>query len=269
MINLFIDICRRIYKQLKRREFWVFYYLLLKFSRGKRYQPIYNKHIYGLNLDIADGPSFVYQFKEIFLDEIYRFAAPGDSPVIVDCGANIGISMLYFKKIYPKAIITGFEADKSIFKFLEKNLHLNCSNENINIINKAVWINNEGVCFASDGADGGSIKTTGEKVESIRLRTVLEGLEKVDMLKIDIEGAEAAVLEDCQDSLSGVENIFVEYHSFKNNEQSLSTILKIFEKNGFRYFIETLTRKHSPFLNHTDNQPMDLQLNIYGTRRPN
>ena len=40
-------------------------------------------------------------YKEIFVEEIYKFETTKSHPVILDCGANIGISTIYFKTIYP------------------------------------------------------------------------------------------------------------------------------------------------------------------------
>lgn len=262
IFRLFGDFFRKIYKTIKKKEFWVFFYLLLRFSRSKRYRPIFNKRIYNLKLNLPDAPSFVYQFKEIFFDEIYKFKALNDRPLIIDCGANVGTSIIYFKKIYPNSKVIGYEADKFIFKFLKENLEMN-KIDGVDIFNKAVWKNSDGVCFSPDGADGGSIKNEGQKIESVRLREVLLNSGEVDMLKIDIEGAELEVLEDCQDSLGAVKNLFVEYHSFNDKDQKLSDILSILERNYFRYFIETVTRNKSPFLKNLRNMPMDMQLNIY------
>src|SRR5688572_3562695 len=43
----------------------------------------------------------LHTYKELFEDEIYRFTAAHSSPLIIDCGANIGLSILYFKQLYP------------------------------------------------------------------------------------------------------------------------------------------------------------------------
>ena len=91
--------------------------------------------------------------------------------------------------------------------------------------------------------------------------------EIVDLLKIDIEGAEYEVLKDCEDTLDNVENIFIEYHSWNNSPQKLSEILAILEKNNFRYYISSICGRSHPFINTGLDQNMDLQLNIFGVRR--
>jgi hypothetical protein len=138
------------------------------------------------------------------------------------------------------------------------------------VIEKAVWINNNGVDLSVEGADGSSVYL-GEnvrKVNSVRLKELLDSESKVDMLKMDIEGAENDMILDCGDSLKVVDNIFIEYHSYTNSKQKLSELLDVLEKNDFRYFIRNDSDRKMPLINksNVDNLPMDLQLNIFGYR---
>jgi FkbM family methyltransferase len=214
---------------------------------------------------VPDTLSFIWQYKEIFTDENYKFKTNTQNPVIYDCGANIGVSCLYFRRNFPNAKIKAFEADPNIAKILSENL-ANNNVKNIEVIDKAVWINNDGIEISLEGADGASIysKVNVTKVPSVRLKDLIEKENKIEMLKMDIEGAEYEVLLDCRNSLSNVENIFIEYHSFANSIQNLSEILSILEKNDFRYFIKPVNDRESPFVNRTNksNPAMDLQLNI-------
>ncbi|SHL96074.1 FkbM family methyltransferase [Chitinophaga sp. CF418] len=52
----------------------------------------------------------------------YRFKADTDAPYIIDCGANIGLSILYFKWLYPKAKVLAFEPDGDNLVILQKNV---------------------------------------------------------------------------------------------------------------------------------------------------
>lgn len=111
------------------------------------------------DLIVPDAPSFAYQVQEIFTNECYKFASSHQTPLIYDCGANIGISILYFKTLFPNAIIKAFEADEKICTILEHNVqHL----ENVEVFQKAVWINNETISFNSEGADAGSLVNESE-----------------------------------------------------------------------------------------------------------
>ncbi|MEY4540363.1 MAG: hypothetical protein RLZZ306_2120 [Bacteroidota bacterium] len=223
----------------------------------------------GFTFQVPDCMSFLFQFQEIFVEQFYKFKTSDNQPLILDCGANIGSSVAFFKRQYPTAKIVAFEADPKIAEILKANLKNNNLTD-IEVISKAVWIDDKGIEFASEGSDGNSIFGDGQKtkVESFRLKSVLESMSKIAMLKMDIEGAETAVLKDCENSLSHVENIFVEYHAFPEQAQELGTILDILAKNGFRYFINSAQDRKEPLINHRykGNDLMDLQLNIFGYR---
>jgi len=261
------NMLKPLYHYLKNKNEREFQRLCSKWGGYKRFERVNNVKFLKYSFDVPDLPSFIWQFKEIFVDEIYKFNSKNEEPIIYDCGANIGMSCLYFKILYPKARIKAFEADPIITDVLKLNLARNGIND-VEIINKAVWIDYNGVEFGRDGADGGSIYLMSNKikVDSIRLKDFLDDELEIDFLKIDIEGAEYEVLKDCADSLSKVRNIFVEYHSWYNKPQKLSEILRILEANNFRYYIENISKRKHPFISHTKQQNMDLQLNIFGVK---
>lgn len=245
-----------------------FYTLKDKYIKYERYTSVKNVRFLNYQIDIIDNLSFIYQFREIFVNEIYKFKTQRSKPVIYDCGANIGLGILFFKKVYPEARIIAFEADPLISEVLTSNLIKNGVRD-VEIVKKAVWINNSKIPFGCEWADGGSIyrSTNLIEVETIRLRDFLEREDIVDFLKIDIEGAEVAVINDCNDVLNRVNNLFIEYHSFFNKPQELSSILTILENLGFRYYIENVSFTKYPFLNHDVEKEMDLQVNIFARRR--
>ncbi len=217
---------------------------------------------------VPDCASFIGQHREIFFEEIYKFTATHPHPVIYDCGANIGMSCLYFKKLYPHAKIKAFEADPEIFKVLKQNLADN-NIQNVELFNKAVWISDDKIQFGADGADGGSSyqqKGRSIRVEGIRLKSLLEQEERVDLLKIDIEGTEVDVIADCAPILMKVTNLFIEYHSWNNQEQHLGQILNILKENEFRYYFQTINQSKTPFINKRRDTDMDFQLNIFAYR---
>ena len=58
----------------------------------------------------------LHTYRELFCKEMYQFNSLSDEPVILDCGSNIGLSVLYFKTIYPKAKVWAFEPDAANFE---------------------------------------------------------------------------------------------------------------------------------------------------------
>jgi FkbM family methyltransferase len=207
-------------------------------------------------------------YKEIFERQIYKFSTKSKTPYIIDCGANIGLSILYFKKLFPFSRIVAFEPDIKIFDALVSNIN-SFGLKDVTIENKAVWNADSKIEFMSEGADGGRIVEVESckqvyNIPTIRLRNYLN--EKVDLLKLDIEGSEFEVLKDCKDLLNNVENLFVEYHSFQKQEQSLSTILYLLYNAGFRIYIDQVRSVRQPFLYRNTYLGMDMILNIFAFR---
>jgi len=234
-----------------------------KFPRHKMFTILFE----GSELIVPDNASFLSQEKEIFKDEIYNFHCNNMSPFIIDAGANIGVSIIYFKKKYPNSKIIAFEPDKFIFNVLKKNIY-NFSFCDITLINKGLWDKDGIFDFRSEGSDSGRVINSNsddinKSVELTSLKNYID--RKIDFLKIDIEGAETKVLIDIQKQLHFVEKIFIEYHSFKDQKQTLNEVINILTKAGFRLYISSPSLLSlSPFMKLNSYNDMDMQLNISG-----
>jgi FkbM family methyltransferase len=178
--------------------------LIVLRAKLRRYPRFQEAHIRfnGCDIVIPDAASFLSNFSEIFVNKIYDFNWGNPDPVIIDLGANVGLSVLYFKRRFPHAHITAFEADPKIYEYLKLKIHGNGHNDVV-LINKAVW-NRDGVIqFSSEGADGGQIGIEGENVVQVKAVNIANVLRetKCDFLKMDIEGAEEKVIPACADLL--------------------------------------------------------------------
>lgn len=122
----------------------------------ERFVPLV-KEFLGKKLYIHDIASFNLCNEELFQLEMYKFKASRPNPFIIDCGANLGMSVIYFKQLYPDASIIAFEADDYIFSFLEKNVE-SFGYEDVELINKAVWNSDETLSFIVEGGAGGRIE---------------------------------------------------------------------------------------------------------------
>lgn len=196
---------------------------------------------FGKPFHFTHGPSFIHSIDELFHDEIYKFISYKKDPYIIDCGANIGLSIAYFKRLYPEAEILAFEPDENIFNTLKKNLASIPNHSNITIEKKAVWTEDTTLKFFSEGALAGSLVTDfGKKNNIIKIQAVdfKKYLNrKIDFLKIDIEGAENTLIFDIAEQLDNVKNMFLEYHGILNQPQNLGEILNLLKEVGFQYYI--------------------------------
>lgn len=219
---------------------------------------------------------FIDVVREIFIDKIYLQQLP-ENAVVLDCGAHIGLSVLYIKQICPTAHITAYEPDKYNFELLSKNVVAQ-GLSNITLENKAIWKEVTTLQFEG-GVDMGSHLLTGEgdtlfeggetySVKTTRLRDVLLAHTRIDFLKLDIEGAEYEVMKDIQDLLPRVGNFFLEYHGHFNEGHKLSEMLDMLVRNGFEFYIAEAGQMYPSPFNRTGTRPVyDVQLNIYCFRK--
>jgi len=185
---------------------------------------------------------------EVFTQRIYDFDFPAleDStkPLIVDAGAHIGLTSLFFAKEYPQAQILALEPQPDNYKLLEKNIWENQlervetrplalagkTTESILHID-TVW---DWFSTASlhQGAWTGNQETKQISVKTISLSDLLKELEQpIDLLKLDIEGSEQAVLESAKKDLTKIRSMVIEFHPHK--QQSAGQLQALLEKAGF------------------------------------
>ena len=212
----------------------------------------------GFTVTGSDAGTLKYLFEEVFLRGDYAFDADSDAPLIIDCGANAGMAILYFKRRWPKARIIAFEANPQVFAFLEMNVRQNDLRDvgphNVALADKpgmlAFFVNGHaGTLTGSVRSDrGGStrIEVPAETLSSHLVR--LNG--PVDAVKIDIEGAEWMVLRDLvsTSTLTRPERYLVEYHHRIAGEKSrLAEFLAPFEAAGFDHTLRAQPKPGAVF----------------------
>ncbi|MCO6494270.1 MAG: FkbM family methyltransferase [Bacteroidetes bacterium] len=232
--------------------------------------PSKSYRISGKAIQINDKLGFFWQYYDIFYRQYYHFSTTQKSaPVILDCGANIGLSAFWFLKNYPQAKVYCFEPDPDVFEKLKYNL--SCFKpENYELINKAVFTSNTTQTFVADGKDGGMLKETiGNnviKVETLDFKEFMKNFSKIDMLKIDIEGAEQQLIPHIKDELHKVNNLFIEYHQRESSGAFLSEILQTLEETGFYYRLESPVKLQQPITNQRIVNGCFLQINIFASK---
>jgi len=215
------------------------------------------------------GQSYLKQRNEIFYRGIYEFSTPKTTPRIIDCGGNIGLSAIYFKQRYAQAHITVFEADPEVAELCTHNLQAFGYANGVDLQVKAVWTEDTTLIFDARGGASGRIAHDADTVQkkeikAINFNTYLGQEAEIDMLKIDIEGAETDLLAAIAPQLHKVQNMFVEFHSFKGQPQRLQTLLALISAAGFRYYLESeLSLATKPFVAITPLDSFDCMILIF------
>jgi FkbM family methyltransferase len=180
---------------------------------------------------------------EIFTANIYYFETDNARPRIIDAGAHIGMATLYFKRLFPGSIITAIEPHGRSFKLLENNIWNNDLSD-VTTVNVALSNKIGETDFYSDVTDEQWVSTAGfhpgawngqqqSKVEKVPTRLLGDFIDgHIDLLKMDIEGAEQRVLMAAVDKLPLVNKMIIEFHP--TSEQSLLHLVEFLEEHGFK-----------------------------------
>jgi FkbM family methyltransferase len=157
----------------------------------------------------------VLTYKQVFLDNEYDFRAVEGPQVIVDAGANIGLASILFANRFPQAKVFAIEPEHDNFNLLADNTR---SYDNIVPLQAALWGENTTIHLTDpgDGAWGFMTEPAGEghAVTAITVDRLMRdnGIDHIDILKVDIEGAEKEVFADTSAWIDRVGSIIVELH---------------------------------------------------------
>ncbi|WFN35728.1 FkbM family methyltransferase [Methanogenium sp. S4BF] len=147
-----------------------------------------------------------------------------------------------YKKDYPNAIITCFEPDPIVYRTLMENLEKNCDSD-INAIEAAVWTANGEMSFLCEGADGGRLldgEAEDDKTAIVKTIDLSQYIARpIDLLKIDIEGAEFDVIPHIQNKMHMIENIIIECHLNYSNVDKFSQILTVLKQENYEVSFNT------------------------------
>jgi FkbM family methyltransferase len=161
---------------------------------------------------------------------------------IIDCGANIGLSSVYFHLHYPQAKICAIEPLESNYQLVIENLEMN--NINSEVILGAIWNTKTKLGLNFNFRDGKEWSTTTNpltdegEIETYTIGELMQimNFSSIDLLKIDVEGAEKQIFDKTisdLDFLSKTNVIVIEIHDEFNCREM---IYKELENYGFEYF---------------------------------
>ncbi|HRO47097.1 FkbM family methyltransferase [Agriterribacter sp.] len=175
-------------------------------------------------------------FYEVFWKKVYHLPRQYKlkPEIVVDLGANTGMASLFFSVYYSTPGIYSVEADKHNVDILLSNLSAEVSAGSVNVMHAAIYNEDTTVYMqVKEKAYNTAIarEVTGMPVRAICMDTLyaMFKLDKIDLLKIDIEGSEEALFSENTGWLDKVNMIVMEIHAVSYR----STCEAILRNNGF------------------------------------
>jgi FkbM family methyltransferase len=167
--------------------------------------------------------SDVSTYEQVFVNFDYAFEVQQAPVCIVDAGANIGLASIYFANRFPSARIIAIEPEQSNYELLKDNL---APYPQVTTLQAALWHRNKEVRLVDPGLGNWGFMTEGGEddqpgshqtrhtVKAVTMDWILNafGLDRIDILKVDIEGAEKEVFADTTVWIDRVDAIIIELH---------------------------------------------------------
>lgn len=205
-------------------------------------------------LEVRGGPTLhhtagddpILLFREIFVDQCYTrggFYHPKPTDIVVDIGANIGMATLYLDWLAPGIRIHCFEPARETRSRLIQNIAARGLTNSVTVYPVAVS-GHSGVLKLLGGGNSGhrsvvasafASEMVAEDVECLTLEAALTrcGVDRVDLLKIDVEGSETDILEAASPTILGrADRVAVEFHNHIR-PNSLDVVLNAVKAAGF------------------------------------
>jgi FkbM family methyltransferase len=207
----------------------------------------YRRQVLAKSEGIGAFVSFWYNLREVYVRRIYEdYYKIKEGDVVIDIGAYIGLFTLKAAKaVGNKGIVIAIEPETDNLTFLARNLKRNHI-RNVVIIKKGVWssrgkqrffLSNESVrhSFLNLGAANRFVETEVDTLDNI-LKEL--GIKKVNLIKMDIEGAEIEAYKGMKETLKHDElNLaFAAYHKINGKEKTYKTVAPWLERDGFQIF---------------------------------
>jgi FkbM family methyltransferase len=155
-----------------------------------------------------------------------------DVRVVMDVGANVGATTLFFSHVYPHARVFAFEPGHEAYGLLRANTE---HRDNVQAFNFGLFSTDKDVPLFHGAQDSGTSSVaqtdeTGDESEVVHLRSVRRWLERnevdrVDVLKVDTEGCEVPILEALGPLVGSTKVLYVEFHS-EDDRRSIDRLVE-------------------------------------------
>ncbi len=151
----------------------------------------------------------LYVLGEVFGEEVYapQHSLPANPEVVVDLGANIGAFTVWAAEVWKPKTIVAVEMEADNFSVLQENVRLNSLHAKVKILEAAVWDEDRQVGIKRNSVNAGmheaSSSLEGGNVRAVTLEKLMSShdLKKVDILKMDVEGAEDRIFNETNEEI--------------------------------------------------------------------
>ena len=187
---------------------------------------------YDINMTYPNRNIWIHQVQEIIFQDCYSVWKLPQNPVVVDCGANIGMFTLNVFRIRPNANVLAIEPDEDNLQHLQNNIR-NINKNQLEVLPVALGGRSEKAYLSGSDSDAKNLNYngSGDIVDVVTLSSLLKG--RIDLLKLDVEGSELDVLHGASSTLENVDRIFCEYHDFADKKMNISEVLTVIQHHGF------------------------------------
>ncbi|MBW3600229.1 MAG: FkbM family methyltransferase [Planctomycetes bacterium] len=198
-------------------------------------------------LRLREASADFFTFQEVVEERVYGGLAKRvpRCATAIDLGANIGLASRYLDALYPGVSLLAVEPCPSNFALLEENLEGLIASGRCRTLQAAVWSEARGLeadpAKAPERYNGFSVRENGAaeggSIRGMTIRQILDvsGFEQVDLLKVDIEGAEVQLCMGDTDWLARIGAIAIEFHGDSRRESGFDVLM---QQHGFRIYDE-------------------------------
>jgi FkbM family methyltransferase len=177
---------------------------------------------------------------EVFAMQAYE--VPGnikidDMRLIVDLGANVGYSCIYWLDNFPRVRLIAFEPHPDHVKQIRKHIEANSAQEQVTLISKAAGINEDRMYLTDNQASSTLAQSFKEGTIAVEVTDWISQLgdQPIDLLKMDIEGSEYTLLSDVRFNTLNIKICVVEWHNTDKNPNGRLWCEKKFAELGYQF----------------------------------
>lgn len=187
-------------------------------------------------------------YNEVFEELEYDIDVNNDAPLIFDCGAHIGVASVFFATKYPDSKIVAFEPNPSSVVYFRHNTAKYLESKQIELHQVALG-GKKAIVQIHPTQEAGSLLASTHfnysgpsvPVQCHTLSSYLKDHAKIDLIKVDVEGAEWVIIQELIDSnsLGKIDNLIIEFHELPEESGKTDSFVTLISSHGFNHKIRS------------------------------